>query len=623
MGGESEAKLDFTNNFMRRLVSRAAPQGVFDAESGKPSVGASSLLADALFGIPSNGLCPAAIGQFAPGAAGGPNATSGYEASANVNTWDFILMLEGATAFAGSAARRHQGQVDSGASFPFTVRAVGAGWGGVEATDENDARAEFWAPLWRQSARYCEIDALLSEGRAVLNGRTARDGLEFARAAASLGVSRGFSEFERYGFLMRAGKAYLAAPVGRRSTVPSLASRLVVNLDAGGWLDRVRRIGRSGEQPATAKNSLKRFEDALFALVVTEHPADQVQRTLVALGEVCGWLTTSKKAREAVGSPPPVLGANWISMADDGSAEFRVAVALAGLGLLPARQEEEKKSGTTTDGTAATDDGITIGANFRTISNRAPPMAAHLAPIDEARFLSPQGARERRAWSHDESPPSFVWGKGSLITNMISVMERRLVEVGIRNLDDKPVAGVTPARLADVAAFLSDDFNDARCAALLAGLIWARPAHLGTGPGNAHPCPVPFAYAALKPVFTPDRTLRSIGALTAAARLPIPAGLMGRLRAAGATRDGQATDEVTRAALARARASGLPSAFDPALAGGRWAGTEGSRIGAGLRADRLAAALLVPIADRALETLINRAYPGVISERTDESTEDN
>ena len=73
----------------------------------------------------------------------------------------------------------------------------------------------------------------------------------------------------------------------------------------------------------------------------------------------------------------------------------------------------------------------------------------------------------------------------------------------------------------------------------------------------------------------------------------------------------------------------LSQEVDPAGTGaaarcGRYpAGTEGGRIGAGLRADRLAAALLIPIADRALETLINRAYPGVIPERTDESTEDN
>ncbi len=250
--GGNDGRLDFTNNFMRRLVSRRRPSGVFDAASGKPLEETDSLLANALFDIPTKGLDSAAIGQFSPGAAGGPNATTGYKANGNVNPWNFILMLEGAITFAGAATRRHQGTVESGASFPFTVRAVGAGWGGIEAADENDARAEFWAPLWRRPARFCEVAALLAEGRAVLNGRTARDGLEFARASASLGVSRGFSEFERYGFLMRAGKAYLAVPLGRRSAAPSDAARLIASLDEGGWLNRVRRVGRTDGEPAAA-----------------------------------------------------------------------------------------------------------------------------------------------------------------------------------------------------------------------------------------------------------------------------------------------------------------------------------------------------------------------------------
>ena len=312
--GGNDGRLDFTNNFMRRLVSRNSPLGVFDAESGRPLGGTRSLLSNAFFNISSNGFSSAAIGQFAPGAAGGPNATSGYEAGGNVNAWEFILMLEGGAAFAGSATRRHQSVVESGASFPFTVRAVGAGWGGVEATDENNARAEFWAPLWRRPARFCEIDTLLAEGRAVLNGRTARDGLDFARAATSLGVSRGFSEFERYAFLMRAGKAYLASPVGRRSAAPSFASRLVADLDAGRWLDRVRRIGRSEGRSAAAQNALKRFEDSLFALVVPGHPADQIQRTLITFGDVCKSLATRKRGREAVGSRPRYwvrTGSRW------------------------------------------------------------------------------------------------------------------------------------------------------------------------------------------------------------------------------------------------------------------------------------------------------------------------
>ena len=621
--GGNDGRLDFTNNFMRRLVSNKKPSGIFDAASGRPSDEAPSLLANALFDTPADGLHSAAVGQFSPGAAGGPNATAGYEGSGSVNPWEFTFMLEGATAFAGAATRRHQGALESGASFPFTVRSVGAGWGGVDAIDENDARAEFWAPLWQRPARFREVDALLVEGRAVLNGRTARNGLDFARAVSSLGTGRGFSEFERFGFLMRAGKAYLATPVGRRSATPSIATRLVADLDAGGWLGRVRRVGRSDGEPAMARNAIKRFEDALFALADTSSPAIRIQRTLVALGGVCKWLAVSLKGREAAGAPPPALSPNWIRMADDGTPEFRVAAALAGLGLPPMERRDDSKAETTSENKGTADVGAGGQEASRTRSGAALPMAAHFVPVDEDRFFDGQRLRTHRAWSSEEAPPSVIWGAGGLVSNMIAVLERRLVDAATRGLDDKPLGGAAPARLSDVGAFLSGGFDDTRCATLLAGMIWVRPAQMPmrTSATIAAPsAPVPFAYAALKPIFTPDSTLRRIHALTDTTPMPIPPGLVARLRTG--KRSGRTTDAVVRAALARARASGLPSPFDPGRAGGRRPGEEDGCIGAGLRADRLAAALLVPIDDHALNALVERAFPEAFSEETTESAED-
>lgn len=235
--GGNDGRLDFTNNFARRLASRAKPAGLFEASSGEPSTEAALLLEDSLLAAPVLGLCSAAIGQFAPGAAGGPNATNGYSADSEVNPWDFVLMLEGATAFAGAATRRHQhapgaaaagATTRSGASFPFTVRAVSAGWGGVEAADENDARAEFWAPIWTRPARSLEIDSLLGEGRAVLNERTVRDGLDFARAGRELDGLRS------------------ARPVGRRPELPA------ARRDPSGRTRAERVVQRCGAPLATA-----------------------------------------------------------------------------------------------------------------------------------------------------------------------------------------------------------------------------------------------------------------------------------------------------------------------------------------------------------------------------------
>ena len=606
--GGNDGRLDFTNNFARRLFSKK--KGIFDASTGRPTNDTAVLLEGSLFSDLVRGLHNAAIGQFAPGAAGGPNATTGYSADSELNPWDFVLMLEGAVAFAGTATRRHQrasgtrssATTRSGASFPFTVRSVSAGWGGVNTPDENDARAEFWAPLWIRPSRYCEIDSLFGEGRAVLNGRTARDGLAFARAVASLGISRGFREFERYGFLMRAGKAYLAAPIGRHTAAPSPGAGLVADLDAGGWLDRVRRIGRRDEGSIVARQTVKRLEDTLFELVATRRsPGSRgIEEVLVALGEVVAWLAVSEAGRHAVRTPPPVLSYQWVKTANDDSPEFRIAVALASIGI-PAGSV-----GPRADNKAPESQMV---AERQQRSKIAPPMAAHFAPLDERRFVS-----RRRAWSVGDRPPTVVWGSGGLIPNMIAVLERRLIEASIRGLEDKPFSAAGFARLSDICHFLSGDFDDARCAALLGGLVWARPSRLHSQSGHRGNYTMPFAYAALKPVFSPDAALRRIKVLREGARMPVPPGLLARLRTGGISRDGRATDAAVRTALARAQSSGLVSAFAHAHGEARGGG---GRLGAGVRTDRLAAALLIPVSDKVLTGLIKRVFPTALSEEDD------
>ena len=126
----------------------------------------------------------------------------------------------------------------------------------------------------------------------------------------------------------------------------------------------------------------------------------------------------------------------------------------------------------------------------------------------------------------------------------------------------------------------------------------------------------PLARNALKPLFTPDAVLRGTGALPTTSRLPVPPGLIARLRAGGDSRDGRVTDAAVRLALARARASGLPTPFAAARPGSRGSTVEGGRMGAGVPADRLAAALLIPISKRGLSALIERAYPGAPTETT-------
>src|SRR5690606_19165190 len=110
------------------------------------------------------------------------------------------------------------------------VRQVAAGYGSAAEADASTARAEMWMPLWNTPASYREISTLFAEGRARVGhgrGRAARNGLDFARAVSTLGVDRGISEFQRFGFQVRNGLAYFATPLSRAPVRSVPAARLL------------------------------------------------------------------------------------------------------------------------------------------------------------------------------------------------------------------------------------------------------------------------------------------------------------------------------------------------------------------------------------------------------------
>ena len=590
--GGNDGRLDFTNNFLRRLV--AARDGLFDPATGTPAPRSERLLRAALEAGSAQGLRSYTAGQFSPGAAGGANATVGYDGAPRANPWDFVLALEGAVLFAGAATRRHQGAPETGASFPFTVRPTAAGWGGVAEADRTSVRAEFWAPVWSRPAGCDELAGLLKEGRAILHGKTARDGLDFARAASSLGISRGIAAFQRYGFAMRQGNMHLAAPLGMRRVtthVPETAD-LVNDLDTGGWLQQVRRLAQDKNAPARARQATKRFQDALFALTDAQATAESVQDVLEVLGEIVGWLITSADARATTG-PPPLLRPAWVRRADDGTVEYRAAAALASLGWAPRPAPAGQPPVDSADIPSRPADGLggPAGAGAA-VAARQPsiPMAAHLAPVVPATV-----ARRFRAWDAGGTAPMAVWGPGRLVTNLVDVLEQRTRS----SLVDHPFAAAAPTAAEVVSRFLYDSFDDRRCGRLLAGLVWARPAALARTPATVEQPGPPLAYAALKLLFAPDPVVARLAERRGddrPRRLPQPPGLLARLRSGN-------VDEAVRLALSRARASGVASPF----AGGSATRTTG--FGVGLDGPRLAAAMLLPIQNHQLLSLLERTYP--------------
>ena len=532
--GGNDGRLEFTNNYMQRLCE------LMDPNTGQTVDPRGDAISESVFGDIGHERSKSPIGQFDPGGAGGANATSGYDAASNINSWDYVLMLEGALAFASATVKRLESAEIGALSYPFCVQSAGVGYGSADESDEADSRNEMWLPLWDTPASLDELTSLLAEGRVERRARRARNGVDFARAIASLGVDRGIRSFERYGFQQRNGLAYFAVPLGRFAVHGNpRVEELLATIDE--WLDRFRRTATSKNAPSRAGRALRRLETAIFELCQRGEPRC-VQNVLVALGQAEAVVAISPMLRDSMTgiSPVPFLSSKWLTDANDGSTEFRLAAALAGIGC---------------------GEGDKIG-----------PFRRHLEPVDPHTLSS-----HWPKWAKTADDRAMVWGGGSLVRNLIAVLNRRVIEAarhGKQQGDEEllfPGAGRLSASLGDVAAFIDGRVDDERIEALLHGLIlinwrYVEGKTLQKLRGNKEPMP-DAAYALLKLCHLPNtidgKAVRLTPAITR--------------RAAS----GDIT-EATRLAARRLRGSGLPPAVKVVP-------------GHGERARRTAAALLFPI----------------------------
>jgi CRISPR-associated protein Csx17 len=436
--GGNDGRLEFTNNFMLHLIEIISP------EDGVPTVQAEDWLGSALFGgttaVP---ISKAAVGQFLPGAAGGANTTSGFGNESAVNPWDFILMLEGSLLFAAAAVRRLEGTEPGALAYPFCVRQTAVGYGSASPTDEENSRAEMWLPLWSRPVGLAELTTVLSEGRAQLGQRAARNGVDFARAVVTLGVDRGLSAFQRYGFQVRNGLSYFATPLDRVVVRRNGHADLLSEIDP--WLARFRdKAGPSAKQvPASVGRALNQLEARILGLCKAGN-VSRVQAVLVALGQAEHALARSSAWTTGRNDPIPAvkchplsgLSQRWLREADDGGVEFRLAASLASMAGFPYKDKQGKS----------------VPLHFR----------QHLEPV------LAQGNAERYWFAWADQEHDIVWNDGDFLEVLNRIFSRRLVRAEQSGLDELPDNGV-PAPLEDVVAFIEQETDDQ----LLADLVWA------------------------------------------------------------------------------------------------------------------------------------------------------
>lgn len=420
--GGNDGRLDFTNNYYQRIAA------LMDLETGAPREAAREQVRAALFGTPARALVAhAPTGQFLPGTAGGANSTNAPMGDSLVNPVDFVLALEGAVLFTAHASRRLDAQASPQAAAPFSVTSAASGYASAATGDK--ARGEQWMPLWDRPSSLREVQQLLAEGRARLGNGPAREPLEFARAVARLGTARGVRAFERFGYIERNGQSNLAVPLGRFSVVeaPEPKVRLVDDLDAQGWLARLRRVAQDDHAPARLRASERQLSDALFAAIQHADEPARWQRVLVALGAVEDVMASGSGFRAG---PIPRLKRGWIAAADDARPELRLAVAFA----LQGRWFDARK-----------------GAK----PHFGDRVRRHALPLDEAgrRFATTGDLTSARLAKKNDV---VIQGR-SAIDDAVALLDRRLVEAAQRGERHLPLdaARGADAQPADLAALLS------------------------------------------------------------------------------------------------------------------------------------------------------------------------
>lgn len=387
-----------------------------------------------------------------------------------LNPWDVVLALEGALFFVGSATKKYNAK--GRASFPFTVSSSLAGAGHLSEANKSEFSKEFWMPIWNTPSRFQEIEFLFREGKANFGKKKAKNGLDFALSISSLGVDRGIFAFKRYGRMERNGQSNIAVALGKSKV------RKVENVELIGdfiyWLERLRISSNNDNAPARYRKHLHRVEDSIFYFA-KRGDKKGLQRILIELGK-------AEHSFSRAGSNRPVpplnnLTPQWIPACDDGSAEYRLACAIASI----------------------------YDKDIGHIREQLEPVRKNKSSYE---------------WIDDRK--AVAWTQSNLYDNLAYILKRRFIEVQKKGRG-YPLGGAYNADISDIISFINGELDEGKIADLLFGLStiqWFnyeynkhKPVSRGNGAGFS---PYFNAYAITKLVFPERSYIRKNGKLQVA-----------------------------------------------------------------------------------------------------------
>lgn len=547
--GGNDGRTDFTKAFMlhlEKVLPDFLDERLSDAKRNEFIDLTGRRLHAALFSGNPVKLENALIGQYHPAGYGGVNSSEGVSGDSFVNSWDYVLGIEGALVLASATVRQLAAGVRSKASFPFMARSSAVGYG--TATQNEDTRAEMWLPLWSQSAAYTEISQIFKEGRVQFRQSQKKvfSGFDFARAIADFGVDRGIDSFQRYVFANRIGKSFLATPINVFQVEDRPLASLLFEFDR--WLDAFRRATNDAKKtPPRFVRAAKNIEEASFKLCA-DGSKDSLREVFVALGAAERELSNGARFRDEKFLAPLInLTTRWAKETNDYTDEFQIAQALASI--------------------------IDAGGRNSLREN-----------LESVEFNG-----RNFVWSGDST--SAIWSAGDLTENLSNVLNRRSIDA---RKDGKsshpPLDSKRFASLDSVAAFLNGETDDERLEDYLFALSlinWQKAKRHEPRETAKSSCNLPRIYALLKLLFLPDGKLKRENA--AEIEIKHEPSIIPLLRA------GRISDAL-EIAERRLKSSGVV----PLTKDFYFPKEE---------AARLAAALLIPIDQRAIEEIANLVLP--------------
>ena len=442
-GGGSDGNSHFSDNFMQSLWM-TLPDFADQREKPVPAIGgvpfdSVAALSESLFATATPGT---RIDQLSPvlfdsTRVGGANQTSGFEASAGSNPWDFIFMLEGALLFAGALGRKLDDERAPSARFPFLVNASPVGLGSSYLGESSGREA--WLPIWNKPAGLDEIAAIFSEGRIEKHGKVARSGTDAFVALAQQGSANGITAFQRIGFFKgRIGgdNYFTAVDQGMFRCRRNHEVDLLKDID--GWLERLRNAVQSDRCPASVRARAVEL-DARIAELALKGGGEAKLSLIRALGRMERAL--QKSLRWATGEGvrlPPLSGLRpeWLAMdGNNNPTEFRLAAALAGTRTVPDRFGMKETHW----------------------------LRQHLEPVQI-------GCGRDCSWAewNANSNNDVVWHDGDLTSALNAIFARRMVQVARAGFDGWPDRSPRYAALADITEFIEGRTDDT----LIADLLW-------------------------------------------------------------------------------------------------------------------------------------------------------